>query len=148
MSSNVASIINRKGREVVTITPAATLAQATKLLAEHNIGAVVVSRDGTAVDGILSERDIVRRFAADDGVGTGSVAVSSVMTADVHTAAPTDTIDQLVETMTNGRFRHVPIIENNALVGIVSIGDVVKSRMIELETVTESLQEYVTGTSY
>lgn len=148
MSTNVAHIIDRKGGEVVTIGPAATLAKAAALLAEHNIGAVVVSRDGTTVDGILSERDIVRQFASTDGVGTGSVSVSSAMTTGVHTATPAATIDELVEIMTTGRFRHVPIVDGGALVGIVSIGDVVKSRMDELRTEAESLQEYVTGTSY
>ena len=148
MSTNVAHIIDRKGSEVVTIGPAATLAKAAALLAEHNIGAVVVSRDGSTVDGILSERDIVRQFASTDGVGTGSVSVSTAMTTGVHTATPAATIDELVEIMTTGRFRHVPIVDGGALVGIVSIGDVVKSRMDELRTEAESLQEYGTGTSY
>ncbi len=143
--SDVASIINRKGQEVVTIQPAATLGQAATLLTENRIGAVVVSRDGSSVDGILSERDIVRRFAETDGVGTGSVPVSAAMTTEVHTATLASSIDDLVETMTRGRFRHVPIVEDGALVGIVSIGDVVKSRMDELEIAKQSLQEYVSG---
>lgn len=143
--TNVASIINRKGRDVVTITPAATLSQAASLLSEHRIGAVVVSRDGAQVDGILSERDIVRRFAETDGVGTGSVAVSAAMTTEVRTATLETSIDELVQVMTEGRFRHVPITQDDRLIGIVSIGDVVKSRMDELEIAKESLQEYVTG---
>lgn len=143
--TNVASIINRKGRDVVTITPAATLSRAASLLSEHRIGAVVVSRDGAQVDGILSERDIVRRFAETDGVGTGSVAVSAAMTTEVRTATLETSIDELVQVMTEGRFRHVPITQDGRLIGIVSIGDVVKSRMDELEIAKESLQEYVTG---
>ena len=143
--TNVASIINRKGRDVVTIPPAATLSRAASLLSEHRIGAVVVSRDGAQVDGILSERDIVRRFAETDGVGTGSVAVSAAMTTEVRTATLETSIDELVQVMTEGRFRHVPITQDGRLIGIVSIGDVVKSRMDELEIAKESLQEYVTG---
>lgn len=148
MAQTVETIINRKGREVVTISPAATLGQAAALLAQHNVGAVVVSRDGSAVDGILSERDIVRRFAADDGVGTASVPVSQTMTADVHVAQPTTTVDELMQVMTTHRIRHVPVVEGGGLVGIVSIGDVVKNRIDDLETQAESLREYVTGTSY
>lgn len=148
MAQTVESIINRKGREVVTIPPAATLGKAASLLAEHNIGAVVVSTDGRGVEGILSERDIVRRFARDDGVATSSVSVASTMTRDVHVAAPTSTVDELMQLMTDHRIRHVPIVEGEVLVAIVSIGDVVKARMVELETTAASLQEYVTGTSY
>ena len=148
MAQTVETIINRKGTAVVTIPPAATLGQAAALLAQHNIGAVVVSADGQAVEGILSERDIVRRFAADDGVATSSVAVSSTMTADVHVAALDTTCDELMETMTTHRIRHVPVVNAGQLVGIVSIGDVVKNRMDELETQAESMRGYVTGSSY
>jgi CBS domain-containing protein len=148
MAQTIDRIITRKGSEVVTITPAATLGQAASLLSEHGIGAVVVSTDGSTVEGILSERDIVRRFAQDDGVGTASVSVASTMTRDVHVAAPSATVDELMETMTNHRIRHVPVVEDGTLIGIVSIGDVVKNRMDELEITTRSLQEYVTGSSY
>ncbi|WP_370325476.1 CBS domain-containing protein [Euzebya sp.] len=148
MAQTVETIIARKGGAVVTVPPAATLGRAAALLAEHNIGALVVSADGDRVDGILSERDIVRRFAADDGVATSSVAVSSAMTADVHSVEPTATVDELMETMTNRRIRHVPVVDGGRLVGIISIGDVVKNRMDELETERASLQQYVTGTSY
>lgn len=148
MSLTVESLMARKGTDVVTIAPTATLGQAAALLSEHNIGAVVVSADGKAVDGILSERDIVRRFAATDGSGTASIPVSQAMTTNVHCATPATSIDELTETMTNNRFRHVPVTVDQELVGIVSIGDVVKSRMDELTIVTESLQMYVTGASY
>jgi CBS domain-containing protein len=148
MAQTVETIINRKGRDVVTIAPAATLGQAAAMLAQHNVGALVVSEDGETVDGILSERDIVRRFASDEGVATSSVSVQSTMTADVHVAGPTTTCDELMETMTTHRIRHVPVVEGGRLAGIVSIGDVVKNRMDELETQAKSLQQYVTGTSY
>ncbi len=148
MAQTVETIINRKGAEVVTIQPAATLGRAAALLAEHNIGAVVVSADGQTVDGILSERDIVRRFAADDGVATSSVSVAVTMTADVHVVGLDATVDSLMETMTTHRIRHVPVVDDGRLIGIISIGDVVKNRMDELETQAESLREYVTGTSY
>lgn len=148
MAQTIDRIITRKGSEVVTITPAATLGQAATLLSEHGIGAVVVSTDGSTVEGILSERDIVRRFAQDDGVGTASVSVASTMTRDVHVAPPSATVDQLMETMTTHRIRHVPVVEDGALIGIVSIGDVVKNRIDELEITTKSLQQYVTGSSY
>lgn len=148
MAQTVESIINRKGGQVVTIPPAATLGSAAALLAEHNIGAVVVSTDGRTVEGILSERDIVRRFARDQGVATSSVSVAATMTRDVHVGTPDSSVDDLMGLMTKHRFRHVPIVANGVLVGIVSIGDVVKNRMDELETTAASLQEYVTGTSY
>lgn len=148
MAQTVETILNRKGDGVITIAPAATLGKAAALLAEHNIGAVVVSKDGKSVDGILSERDIVRRFAADEGVATASVSVAETMTKDVHVVGPTATIDDLMQTMTEHRIRHVPIVEDGSLVGIISIGDVVKNRMEELRLQTESLKEYVTGTSY
>lgn len=148
MAQTVQTILNRKGGEVVTITPAATLGKAAALMAAHNIGAAVVSEDGETVQGILSERDIVRRFAEDDGVATASVSVGATMTGDVHVAGPKTSIDELMETMTNHRIRHVPVLEDGKLVGIVSIGDVVKNRIDELETQAQSLQEYVTGTSY
>ncbi|HUG83607.1 MAG TPA: CBS domain-containing protein [Euzebya sp.] len=148
MAQTVESIIARKGGQVVTIRPVATLGQAASLLAEHNIGAVVVSADGRTVDGILSERDIVRRFARDDGIATASVSVESTMTREVHVAERTTTVDSLMATMTDHRVRHVPIVDEGTLIGIVSIGDVVKNRMDELETTAASLQQYVTGTSY
>ncbi|MEE8603400.1 CBS domain-containing protein [Euzebya tangerina] len=148
MAQTVQSIMNTKGDGVVTITPAATLGKAAALLAEHNIGAVVVSRDGDSVDGILSERDIVRRFARDEGVATASVSVAETMTKDVHTTGPDASVESLMQTMTNHRIRHVPVIKGGMLVGIVSIGDVVKNRIGALELEAESLKEYVAGNTY
>lgn len=148
MAQTVETILNRKGAAVVTIRPAATLGRAAALLAEHNVGAVVVSSDGRTVEGILSERDIVRRFARDEGVATSSVPVREAMTREVHTATPSTTCDSLMQLMTAKRVRHVPVVDGGVLIGIVSIGDVVKNRMDELEIERASLQEYVTGTSY
>lgn len=148
MSLTVADLISQKGADVVTIAPSATLGRAAALLAEHGIGALVVSADGEAVEGILSERDIVRHFARTEGAGTSSIPVREAMTTAVHVATPETSIDELAETMTSRRFRHVPVTRDGRLAGIVSIGDVVKSRMDELQVATESLQMYVTGTSY
>jgi CBS domain-containing protein len=148
MAQTVETILSRKGTEVATIPPAATLGQAAAALAEHNVGALVVSDDGQTVRGILSERDIVRRFAADDGVATASVSVAATMTVDVHTATPATTVDELMGVMTTHRIRHVPVVDDGRLCGIISIGDVVKNRMDELETQAASLRDYVTGSSY
>lgn len=147
MGTRVAAMLERKGTEVVTIRPDATIADAARSLAEHGIGALVVSGGSGAVDGVLSERDIVRRLAE---VGPDSLleSVEVVMTSDVTTCGQEQTADELMEVMTNSRIRHLPVVEDGRLVGIVSIGDVVKSRMDELETEAETLQEYVTGTSY
>lgn len=147
MTVRVAVILNRKGADVATIAPEATLADAVRALAEHNVGALVVSRDGRRVDGVVSERDIVRRLAT-SGAGSLDLAVADAMTADVTTCSRDATVDQLMATMTERRIRHIPVVQDGQLVGIVSIGDVVKSRMDELETETEVLHEYVTGSSY
>jgi CBS domain-containing protein len=144
MSGTVAVVLARKGREVVTVRPDAAVAAAIGALAEHGIGAVVVSADGRAVDGILSERDVVRRLAAlgHDGLDR---PVADLMQREVVTCAPDTTLEEVMRTMTDGRFRHLPVVEGGALAGIVSIGDVVKSRLDELEVQAEALEGYVTG---
>lgn len=147
MTVQVAVILGRKGTEVATIGPNATLADAAAVLAQRNVGALVVSDDGRSVRGVLSERDIVRSLAR-SGAGALDLTVGEVMTAEVHTCARDTTADELMATMTTRRIRHVPVLENDRLAGIVSIGDVVKSRIDELETETEALQGYVTGSSY
>lgn len=147
MTVRVAVILARKGDDVATIRPGATVAEAARTLAEHDVGALVVSSDGRTVEGIVSERDIVRRLA-ESGATTVRVSVADVMTADVTTCGSDATVDELVATMTNRRVRHVPVVDQGGLAGIVSIGDVVKSRMDDLETQTETLSEYVTGSSY
>ena len=147
MAETIEVILNRKGKDVVTIKPDATLLKAASLLAEHKIGAVVVSPDGEAVAGILSERDVVRLLAS-AGAGCAKALVSEAMTAAVITADRKATVADIMTKMSEGRFRHVPVVEDDKLIGIISIGDVVKNRLIELETEADALQEYVTGSSY
>lgn len=144
MDTQVATIIDRKGAGVATIAPTGTLAEAAELLARHGIGALVVSSDGRSVEGMLSERDIVRHLAV-AGSRTPELAVAEVMTADVATCTRQTTTDELASLMTTRRFRHVPVLEDGELIAIVSIGDVVKSRMDELASETEQLQAYVSG---
>ena len=111
------------------------------MLAEYNIGALVVSADGAAVDGIVSERDVVRRLHADESVL--DAAVSTIMSSQVQTCEKDATVNELMSIMTERRFRHVPVVEDGRLTGIVSIGDVVKSRMSELEFERDQLDHYV-----
>ena len=139
---NVEHILSEKGREVVTIAPQMPLREAARLLSEKRIGALVVSDPGNPVLGILSERDIVRAIAA-GGDAALDDAVSRHMTAKVVTCTCHSAINDLMETMTNGKFRHVPIIENGQLVGIVSIGDIVKFRVAEIESESQALREYI-----
>jgi CBS domain-containing protein len=127
--------------QVVTISPDATVRDLLALLAEHNIGAVVVSTDGQAVDGIVSERDVVRRLHQDDGVLDG--AVSSIMTRDVRTCEPDTSVDDLRVMMTERRIRHVPVVSDGSLTGIISIGDVVKSSLDQLQFERDQLDSYV-----
>lgn len=147
MGVPIEAILNRKGRDVVTVRPDATVADAADILAAHNIGALVVSTDGETLEGIVSERDIVRRLA-DTGSHCLELSVSDVMTEVVSTATGDETADELMQTMTTQRHRHIPVVKGGKLAGIVSIGDVVKSRMDELEIETEALKDYVTGSSY
>lgn len=143
--TKVSAIIARKGAEVATVAPTATLAQASEMLTEHGVGALVVSADGERIDGVISERDIVRRLAR-SGTSTLELTVADVMTAEVATCTWETTTDELMALMTDKRIRHVPVVEDGKLVAIVSIGDVVKSRMDELTLETDQLQAYVTGT--
>ncbi len=129
--------------EVITIRPDATVRELIALLAEHNVGALVVSADGTSVDGIVSERDVVRRLHASDGVL--STPVSAIMTSEVRTCTGDESVNALMHTMTEGRFRHIPVVADGRLTGIVSIGDVVKHRMSELEFERDQLDSYVQG---
>jgi CBS domain-containing protein len=138
----VARIVATKGREVVTIQPHRTLAEAIAVLGERRIGAVVVTgADGTVL-GILSERDIVRALVA--GADVLGHPVSRYMTADVVTCAPDMLIVDVMEEMTAGRFRHMPVVDAGHLSGIVSIGDVVKHRLDEMQHETQALREYIT----
>ncbi len=128
-------------KEVVTVGPDATVKELLGLLSGHNVGALVVSGDGKSVDGIVSERDVVRRLT--DTENLLEVTVSSIMTTDVHTAEGDHPIDDLMQVMTERRIRHVPVVQNGELVGIISIGDVVKNRLQELEFERDQLDSYV-----
>ncbi len=114
------------------------------VLAEHGIGAAVVSTDGTRVDGIVSERDIVRALA-DRGAAVMSEPISEIMTSEVQTCTPETPVVELMSVMTHGRFRHVPVVVQDRLIGIVSIGDIVKNRVGELEIERDSLTSYITS---
>lgn len=138
----ISQILRRKGHEVATVDGAASIRTALARLAEHGIGSLVVSSDGRRVEGILSERDIARELHV-RGAGLLADSVSSVMTAKVHTCPPSTSVHALAQTMTDLRVRHVPVVEDGALVGIVSIGDVVKARLDELEEERKQLVDYI-----
>ncbi len=127
--------------DVVTITPEAGVRELIAKLAEHNIGALIVSTDGTALDGIVSERDVVRHLHHDGTVINNTVG--SIMTQVVETCAPDDELDVVMGTMTQRRFRHIPVCSEGVLVGIVSIGDVVKHKIAHLEFERDQLDSYV-----
>ncbi len=138
----IADVLRSKGSSVATITPETSVSGLLTELAVHNIGAmVVVSPDG--VMGIVSERDVVRALR-ERGAELLRQPVSEIMTTFVATCEPNDSVDSLSALMTNKRVRHIPVMENGRLAGIVSIGDVVKTRMEELETQQEQLQAYIT----
>jgi CBS domain-containing protein len=138
-------VLRVKGGQVVTVTPEATVRRLLTVLAEHRIGAVVVSHDGAAVDGIVSERDIVRALAL-RGAAVMSEHVTAIYTADVYTVTPETELEEVARIMTERRVRHVPVTVDGGLHGIVSIGDVVKSRIGELEYERAALTDYITGT--
>jgi CBS domain-containing protein len=138
----VKHILVGKGREVVTITSDATLSEAARELARHRIGALVVKDEEGAVLGVISERDIVRAVS-EASVFALPKPVSAYMTRGIATCSETDTVDSLMETMTTGRFRHLPVLEEDKLVGIVSIGDVVKTRIAETVQEATTLREYI-----
>lgn len=140
----VEHILQAKGSDVFTVRDTATIAEAVGLLAEKNIGAVVVKNGSGGVAGILSERDIVRRLKS-QGADVLSARVSSCMTATVITCDPGDSIDDLMAKMSKRRIRHLPVVENGALVGLVSIGDVVKRKIEEAEQEAATLREYISS---
>ena len=138
----VKAILARKGNDVVSIEPGATLAQAAKLLAERRIGAVLVLGVEGRVAGILSERDIVR-VLAERGAAVLSERVEQVMTRKVFTCSEGDTVAKIMEQMTGGKFRHVPVVDQGRPIGIISIGDVVNHRLHEIENESNALREYI-----
>jgi CBS domain-containing protein len=139
----IASLLKAKPEHVATIGPDATVRDVLAGLAQHGIGALIVSEDGRAIDGIVSERDIVRHLHQ-RGPDLLDAAVASIMTREVRTCGPDDTVDGLMELMTEQRIRHVPVVVDGSLTGIVSIGDVVKSRLGELAHENSVLHEYIT----
>jgi CBS domain-containing protein len=141
---NVQTILRNKGPAVVTIRLDATVEEAVETLRRHAIGALVVSDDDDGVDGILSERDIVDALGR-HGEGLLARQVGSVMTRGVVTCDPDDSIAELMAEMTNRRIRHLPVVRDGKLCGIVSIGDLVKSRLDEIEYEARSLRSFVTG---
>jgi len=140
----IRDLLRVKGTEIVTVTPDIRVRRLLAVLAEHRIGAVVVSHDGTSVDGIVSERDIVRALA-EQGAAVLSEPVTAIYTAEVHTVTPQTSLEEVMRMMTVHRARHVPVLVDGRLAGIVSIGDVVKSRIDELETERATLTDYITG---
>jgi CBS domain-containing protein len=139
---NVKTILSLKGSHVTTIEPAATLEDAVAILAKHRIGALVVLGADQRVIGILSERDIVRALA-ELGAGALKTPLAEVMTRKVVTCGESETVGGIMERMTTGKFRHVPVLDQDRLVGIVSIGDVVKHRLSEIEHESAALRDYI-----
>jgi CBS domain-containing protein len=138
----VSIILAGKGRDVVSIEPGATLASAVALLAEKRIGAVLILGAGRRIAGILSERDIVRAVA-ERGASALDEPVSRTMTRKVATCTASETIASIMERMTDGKFRHVPVVDQGQIVGIVSIGDVVKHRHQEMERDSAAMRDYI-----
>lgn len=141
----VQAILNSKPSDgVVTVEPTSTVSDAAKILAENRIGTVIVSEDGSTAMGILSERDIVRELAA-SGSGCLGKPVDAYMTRDLVTATRQDSVQDVLSRMTEGRFRHMPILEDGKLVGIVTLGDVVKAQLAELAMEKDALQGMIMG---
>ncbi len=130
-----------RGREVVSVTPDAGVRDLLALLAEHNVGAVVVTSDGSTLDGIVSERDVVRHLHHDGTVVHNTV--QAIMTREVEVCRPDASLDEVMETMTRRRFRHLPVVGEAGLEGVVSIGDVVKAKIGQLEFERDQLDSYV-----
>ena len=141
---NVETILRKKGRTVATIRPEDTVGAAVDALVSGNIGALVASEDGEAVDGIISERDIVHALAQ-HGSGLLALTVAEVMTRPAVTCDPSESVGELMAEMTNRRIRHLPVVCNGRLCGIVSIGDVVKNRLDEIEYEARSLRSFIAG---
>jgi CBS domain-containing protein len=144
--TTVAAILKHKGYNVSTVDPIAPISSVAALLAERRIGAVLVMDNAEQMLGIVSERDIVRALAA-NGARTLEMTAGQLMTRAVQVVHPETTVDQAMQMMTAGRFRHLPVIDHDTLIGLISIGDVVKARIMEQDTVVESLTAYVAGSA-
>lgn len=138
----VRTVLGEKGRDVVTIEPGASLADAAKLLAQKRIGAVLILGADRRLVGVISERDIVQALAK-RGAAALDEPVSQTMTRKVETCNDSETIGSIMERMTKGKFRHVPVVEQGRLVGIISIGDVVKHRLQEMEQESAAMRDYI-----
>ena len=141
---NVETILRSKGSAVATVTPRTTIRDAAALLRRERIGALVVSADHARVDGILSERDIVHGLA-DRGASLLDATVDELMTRRVFSCTPRDSVGDLMAMMTERRIRHIPVLRDGMLAGIISIGDVVKHRLDEMEYETSSLRSFIAG---
>jgi CBS domain-containing protein len=137
-------ISNKRMTQIISVKPGDSIATAAQVLAKHKIGAVIVSRDGAIVDGILSERDIVRGLGT-TGVGVLSQQVRDIMTAEVIACHPEDTANSVMEKMSDGRFRHMPVVDQGKMVGVISIGDVVKARIDEIQHENTALTEMISN---
>ena len=138
----VSALIKEKGAGVITTGPATTVSEVADIIARERIGAVVVTEQDDQVVGIISERDIVNGLSK-RGTGLLDLPISDVMTRDVFTCATTEDVNQLRREMTNRRARHIPIVEEGKLIGIISIGDIVKNRLDELESETKQMRDYI-----
>ena len=141
---HVDAILKTKGADVFTLPRTGTLADAVAMLNAHNIGAIVITEDAGRIVGILSERDIVRQLGKNPS-GALSLSIADCMTKGVVTCERTTTIDDVMESMTQRRIRHMPVAADGKLIGIISIGDVVKLKIAEVEHEAESLREYIAG---
>ncbi|MEL6436569.1 MAG: CBS domain-containing protein [Pseudomonadota bacterium] len=139
---NVAAILSDKGGDVFTLKSDVSIMDAANALREHKVGALIVSDDTKTIDGILSERDIVRGVA-ERGAASLQETVANLMTRDVITCSEESTVSDLMELMTSGRFRHLPVVRGNDLIGIVSIGDIVKRRIADVEREAEEIRSYI-----
>jgi CBS domain-containing protein len=144
--TTVAAILKHKGYQVFTVDPTEPVSSVVQILSEHRIGAVMVIDAAEQMLGIVSERDIVRCLAA-NGNRTPDMTAGQLMTRTLHVAHPESTVAEVMQMMTAGRFRHLPVVDRDALVGLVSIGDVVKARIMEQDMAVDSLKAYVAGSA-
>ncbi len=140
----VSRLLDRKGSFVATVRPNSSIIDAVRVLANRSIGALVVSDDGRKIVGIVSERDVVRAISQ-FGAAILDSPVRMIMSDDIFTCSPDDSVDSLMPTMTDHRIRHIPVVIDGSLAGIVSIGDIVKARLDELEHEREALEQYITA---
>ena len=140
----IASVLRHKGHQVITVEPTETIAQVAKVLTAQHIGAVLVMDRAEQMLGVLSERDIVVSLAA-HGAATLSMTAGQLMTQPVHVVQPHATVGEAMSVMTEGRFRHLPVVDNGVLVGLISIGDIGKARIMEHENEVDNLRAYVAG---